>query len=124
MVKCGLAPQFHVFSVNSYREDIFLGLFVEAGRIKDTDSIQLKTAIRKVVDTYKTEIRLTPTQNILIVNVAPESLEGINKILADHGVQTTHEKSPVRSAVFRRTRFARGVARTLNEKSFHSGKQG
>ena len=50
------------------------------------------------MDSYKTEIRLTPTQNILIVNVAPESLEGINKILADHGVQTTHEKSPVRSA--------------------------
>ncbi|MDA7524769.1 NADPH-dependent assimilatory sulfite reductase hemoprotein subunit [Verrucomicrobia bacterium] len=76
----------------------FLGLFVEAGRIKDTDSIQLKTAIRKVVDSYNTEIRLTPTQNILIVNVTPESVEGINKILADHGVQTTHEKSPVRSA--------------------------
>ena len=50
------------------------------------------------MDTYNTEVRLTPTQNILIVNVAPESVDGINKILAEHGVQTTHEKSPVRSA--------------------------
>jgi sulfite reductase (NADPH) hemoprotein beta-component len=76
----------------------FLGLFVETGRIKDTDQIQLKTAIRKVVDTYETEVRLTPTQNLLLVNIPADQIEGINQILAAHGVPTTHEKSPVRGA--------------------------
>ena len=76
----------------------FLGLFVETGRIKDTESIQLKTAVRKVVDTYGVEVRLTPSQNVLLVNIPAEAVDGINLIMKDHGVPTTHEKSPVRSA--------------------------
>jgi sulfite reductase (NADPH) hemoprotein beta-component len=76
----------------------FLGLFVETGRIKDTEKIQLKTAIRKVVDTHGPEVRLTPSQNILMVNIPSEAVDDINQILEEHGVATTHAKSPVRSA--------------------------
>ncbi len=76
----------------------FLGLFVETGRIKDTDEIRLKSALRKVVDTYDTQVRLTPSQNVILVNILPEQVEGINQILKEHGVSTTHEKSPIRSA--------------------------
>jgi sulfite reductase (NADPH) hemoprotein beta-component len=76
----------------------FLGLFVETGRIKDTDEIRLKSALRKVVDTYDTQVRLTPSQNVVLVNILPEQVEGIDQILKEHGVPTTHEKSPIRSA--------------------------
>jgi len=76
----------------------FLGLFVETGRIKDTDEIRLKSALRKVVDTYDTQVRLTPSQNVILVNILPEQVEGIDQILKEHGVPTTHEKSPIRSA--------------------------
>ena len=76
----------------------FLGLFVETGRIKDTDEIRLKSALRKVVDAYDTQVRLTPSQNVILVNILPEQVEGINQILKEHGVSTTHEKSPIRSA--------------------------
>lgn len=76
----------------------FLGLFVETGRIKDTDEIRLKSALRKVVDTYDTQVRLTPSQNVILVNILPEQVEGIDQILKEHGVSTTHEKSPIRSA--------------------------
>ena len=76
----------------------FLGLFVETGRIKDTDEIRLKSALRKVVDTYDTQVRLTPSQNVILVNILPEQVEGIDQILKKHGVSTTHEKSPIRSA--------------------------
>jgi sulfite reductase (NADPH) hemoprotein beta-component len=76
----------------------FLGLFVETGRIKDTDEIRLKSALRKVVDTYDTQVRLTPSQNVILVNILPEQVEGIDQILKEHRVSTTHEKSPIRSA--------------------------
>ena len=76
----------------------FLGLFVETGRIKDTDEKRLKSALRKVVDTYDTQVRLTPSQNVILVNILPEQVEGIDQILKEHGVPTTHEKSPIRSA--------------------------
>jgi sulfite reductase beta subunit-like hemoprotein len=68
----------------------FLGLFVETGRIKDTESIHLKTAVRTVVDTYGVEGRLTPSQNMLLVNIPSDAVDAINQIMKDHGVPTTH----------------------------------
>ena len=76
----------------------YLGLFVETGRIKDTKYVRLKSAIRKVVDTYRTQVRLTPSQNLILANIPEEDIEGIDQILRKHGVSATHEKSPIRSA--------------------------
>jgi len=76
----------------------YLGLFVETGRIKDTEYVRLKSAIRKVVDTYRTQVRLTPSQNLILANIPEEDIEGIDQILQKHGVSATHEKSPIRSA--------------------------
>ena len=76
----------------------YLGLFVETGRIKDTKYVRLKSAIRKVVDTYRTQVRLTPSQNLILANIPEEDIEGIDQILRKYGVSATHEKSPIRSA--------------------------
>ena len=76
----------------------YLGLFVETGRIKDTEYVRLKSAIRKIVDTYKTQVRLTPSQNLILANIPEEDIKGIDQILQKHGVSGTHEKSPIRSA--------------------------
>src|SRR5262249_44034624 len=37
----------------------FLGLFVENGRIQDKDGYQLKTGLRRVVERFQPEVRLT-----------------------------------------------------------------
>jgi sulfite reductase (NADPH) hemoprotein beta-component len=76
----------------------FLGLFVENGRIKDVEGYQLKTGLCKAVAEYKPEVRLTASQNILLVNVAPEQRDGITKILAAHGVSVENPFSAVRLA--------------------------
>ncbi len=76
----------------------FLGLFVEMGRIKDTDQVQLKTALRKVVEQFKTEVRLTPSQNLLLVDVADDQKKAITDLLAQHGVRVEDQGSPVRLA--------------------------
>lgn len=76
----------------------FLGLFVEMGRVKDTPSVQLKTALRKVVEQYRPEVRLTPSQNLLLVDVADSDIAGINSILAAHGVAVENQGSPLRLA--------------------------
>src|SRR6478736_5322401 len=65
----------------------FLGLFVEMGRIKDTEQVQLKTALRKVVEQFRMETRLTPSQNILIVDVPDDQKKPITDLLAQHGVR-------------------------------------
>jgi sulfite reductase (NADPH) hemoprotein beta-component len=76
----------------------FLGLYVEAGRIKDTEQTQLKTALRKIVEQFHTEIRLTPSQNLLLANVKSSEREPINQILAAHGVAVENQATVIRRA--------------------------
>jgi sulfite reductase (NADPH) hemoprotein beta-component len=60
----------------------FLGVYVEAGRIKGA----LKTALRRVVSEYRPEVRLTPSQNLLLVNIPAEHRAAISLLL--HGNRT------------------------------------
>jgi sulfite reductase (NADPH) hemoprotein beta-component len=76
----------------------FLGLFVESGRVKDTPEYQLKTALRTIVENFKTEVRLTPSQNILLADVNPADRDAITKILANHGVPVENQATIVRRA--------------------------
>ena len=76
----------------------FLGLFVETGRIKDTGAHRLKTGLRKVVEQFRAEIRLTPSQNLLVTNVRAEDQAGVTKILAEHGVPVEDQATPLRRA--------------------------
>ena len=76
----------------------FLGLYVETGRIKDTEKYQLKTALRKIVEQFRTEMRLTPSQNLILANVKPADREPITKILADHGLPAENQATIIRRA--------------------------
>src|SRR6516225_7871817 len=60
----------------------FLGLFVENGRIKDVEGYQLKTALRRVIERFHPEVRLTATQNILLVNLPSEHRADIEQLLS------------------------------------------
>ena len=44
----------------------FLGLFVENGRIRDVEGYQLKTGLRRVIEQFQPEVRLTASQNLLL----------------------------------------------------------
>lgn len=71
---------------------LFLGLFVETGRIKDTDRRRLKTALREVVAKYQPVIRLTPANNLILSDIAPAQRDEITRLLASHGVETEPER--------------------------------
>ena len=71
---------------------LFLGLFVETGRIKDKEGWALKTALRQVVEKYQPEIRLTPSNNVILANIAPAQRDEITSLLASHGIQTEPER--------------------------------
>jgi sulfite reductase (NADPH) hemoprotein beta-component len=76
----------------------FLGLFVENGRIKDIPRYRLKTALAQVIEQFKPQIRLTPSQNLLLVNVPEHEKEAITRILAEHGVAVENQASVIRRA--------------------------
>jgi sulfite reductase (NADPH) hemoprotein beta-component len=77
----------------------FLGLFVETGRIKDTESVKLKTALRQVADKFQNiEFRLTANQNVILANVTESDKAGINSILTANGVKTENQASVLHAA--------------------------
>jgi sulfite reductase (NADPH) hemoprotein beta-component len=76
----------------------FLGLFVENGRIKDAGSSRLKTGLRRVAEEFQPSMRLTPSQNILLVNVKENERAGITGLLAEHGVPVENQASVLRRA--------------------------
>jgi sulfite reductase (NADPH) hemoprotein beta-component len=76
----------------------FLGLFVENGRIKDAGDYRLKTGLRRVSEQFQPEMRLTPSQNILLINVNPKDKDAITKLLAEHGVAVDKQAGVVRLA--------------------------
>ena len=74
----------------------FLGLFVENGRIQDRDGYQLKTALHQVIEQFRPEVRLTPSQNIVLANIPAAQREPITRLLAGHGVSVENPFTPVR----------------------------
>lgn len=76
----------------------FLTLFVENGRIKDDPNRQMKAALRRVVEEFRPQVRLTPSQNLILANVKPEQKDGITKILAAHHITTDNQGSAIRLA--------------------------
>jgi sulfite reductase (NADPH) hemoprotein beta-component len=69
----------------------FLGVYVEAGRIKNTEAVRLKSALKKIVGQFGVEMRLTPSQNLVLAGVEDSDRDTITSILADHGVRVENQ---------------------------------
>jgi sulfite reductase (NADPH) hemoprotein beta-component len=82
---------------------LFLGLFVETGRIKDRDGWRLKTALREAVTKYQPEVHLTPANNVILANLAAAQRDEITRLFAEHGVQTELERQ---GSILRRASMA------------------
>lgn len=76
----------------------FLGLHVMAGRVADREGYALKTALRSIVERFRPEVRLTPSQNLLLAGVSADAREGIDAILREQGIESGLQASPVRLA--------------------------
>jgi sulfite reductase (NADPH) hemoprotein beta-component len=75
---------------------LFLGLFIETGRIKDKDVWRMKTALREAVTKFQPEVRLTPANNVILANIAPSQQEEITRLFAEHGVHVGNQGSILR----------------------------
>jgi sulfite reductase (ferredoxin) len=74
----------------------FYGFNVENGRIHDTGSLRLKTALRRILHDLAPGVRITAHQSLLFTGLAVTDRERIAKILHDHGVKTSEEISTLR----------------------------
>ena len=74
----------------------FLGIYVENGRIQDTETVRTKSALRRIVEAHRMPTRMTAQQNILLCDIEPSQRDEIDRILADHGVVPAEEHSQIR----------------------------
>jgi sulfite reductase (NADPH) hemoprotein beta-component len=76
----------------------FLGIFVENGRIKDRPGCALQSGLRDVVARFRPDVRLTPSQNLLLANVPEARRDELAAALAAHGIHPTNGWSKTRLA--------------------------
>ncbi len=74
----------------------FYGLNVENGRIKDTDTMRLKSALREVCTTLAPPLRLTAHQSIIFCDIAADDRPRLEETLRRHGVPLSEDYSAVR----------------------------
>ncbi len=74
----------------------FYGLNIENGRIKDTETMRLKTALREICTSFRVPLRLTPHQSIIFCDIAPEDRSRLEEILRRHSVPLTEDYTIVR----------------------------
>lgn len=75
---------------------MYVGIFIENGRIRDTARRAVKTGIREAVKKFGTGVRLTSLQNIILSNIPAGKVEEVKAVLKKHGVRTEGEYSKMR----------------------------
>eukprot|EP00466_Bigelowiella_natans_P009903 jgi/Bigna1/81800/fgenesh1_pg.84_\ len=70
---------------------MFKGFWVSSGRIRDQDGVNVKTALRTLVDEIECDVILTPNQNIVVSNIAPENKGRVDEILAENGIEANEK---------------------------------
>lgn len=71
-------------------------MFTLSGRIKDTETSKLRTALREIAEVHTGDFRLTPSQNLSISGVTDAQRPIIEGILAKYGLGETHKQSGMR----------------------------
>ncbi|MDT0698701.1 NADPH-dependent assimilatory sulfite reductase hemoprotein subunit [Staphylococcus chromogenes] len=61
-------------------------LFIQNGRVKDTEDYKLKTALRKIANVHTGEFILSPNQNLVIANITPENKPAIEAIIEEFDI--------------------------------------
>ena len=76
--------------------NLFLGLNVEQGRVKDEGGVNMKTLLRTLADApYNLNMMLTPSQSIIIQGIDPSMKQEIEDVVHAHGVKLIEEIDPL-----------------------------
>lgn len=65
----------------------WLGVPVQSGRIADTDTARLRTALREIMRDFAAAPVMTPQQDVLLTNIAEDERAAVEGVLRAHGVR-------------------------------------
>jgi sulfite reductase (ferredoxin) len=70
---------------------LFLGINVENGRLKDDGDLQVKSGLRAILNKYGMTTRLTALQAVVLCDIDPADRNDITAILVEYGIKQEHE---------------------------------
>ena len=73
-----------------------VNLFIENGRIKDTDDFKIKTGLSEIAKIHKGDLRVTPNQNLIIGNITDEDRATIEDLLKKYRIFESYNQSALR----------------------------
>ena len=65
---------------------LYVGIYIENGRIADVDGVRSRTGLRKIVDELRPQVRLTAQQNVILAGIDPADRPRIEQLMAEHGI--------------------------------------
>lgn len=71
-------------------------LFIENGRVINTSSRPMMDGLRAIARTDKCTFRITPNQNLIISDIAPEDRGTIEALMEEHGLDRFESRSGLR----------------------------
>ncbi|HEY9617794.1 MAG TPA: sulfite reductase, ferredoxin dependent [Microcoleaceae cyanobacterium] len=92
-------PEFKYLDFLGWHEQgdgkLFVGLSIQNGRVKDDDSLQLKTALKEIVQTFNLPMLLTGSQDVILYDIDPANRDQIQQILTRCGVKSVEDIDPL-----------------------------
>jgi sulfite reductase (ferredoxin) len=70
---------------------LMLGVNIEQGRVRDTETKRVKSCLRLLVDRYDLPMILTASQSIVLRDIQPKDKYVIESILKEHGIKMVSE---------------------------------
>ena len=65
---------------------LYVGIYIENGRIQDLDGVRSRTGLRTIVDELRPQIRLTAQQNVILADIEPRQRSRVEALMAEFGI--------------------------------------
>jgi len=65
---------------------LYVGVFIENGRIADAGEVRSATGLRTIVGELRPQVRLTAQQNVILAGIDPSDKPRVEQLLAEHGI--------------------------------------
>lgn len=76
--------------------NLFLGVNIENGRIKDNGPLRIKAGLRAILGKYGMDTRLTALQGVILCDIKPQDRPEISRMLADYGMAAAEDLTLIR----------------------------
>ena len=65
---------------------LYLGIYIENGRIADVGHVRSRTGLRRIVEELRPQLRLTAQQNVILAGIEPAQRSRVDELLEEHGI--------------------------------------